>query len=678
MIQELYFVPHSQSRAQNQMNTSVTLRYDTKTEKLQLVDVFGQVKNITIDTTPDMEPEDLSTLITSTFIQDLGFYTTEQVDQMIPKYNAGYGIKFDEPTSTFFISKGWLNARTSEYILSDEGTNDIHTVVNSSYIADLGFRLVSEDEDTLYTGASGISIEEIDGKQTVFLEPGFLSSTLTGLGFVPHDFDTYYFADEDLLTLSSVETEVESGTLIKPTFTINKGTLSGFISGLLTENGYISDAEDPIKITAGDGIGIQIDEVANTNVISLTAQIPRYSAGELISISDEYEIAFTGHIPTGLCDVWSDEQNIDNLSSLGVAFQAEQSDTLYYPGTGISASVDPNNSHNLFNINQQWLNTFVESYHYITGYVDTTYVGSDSITIDDTNNNSISINNGWFNETMAQVIPANLTTDASKIAIKSYINSSYIAELGFRTVEEDKDTTYSVVENGGLAMVGDNFKVDTTWLNNQTSAFIDNNINSTWLANTGIAITDTVSVRGIGLIIDYDPNDGPIHKHQVINVDVDWLNGEFSRYLFDQGITGRNELLAGSGIRIYTNEDHKDVISLTGTILSAGEGISIDNNVINLTRQVPTKLADFDANTTSTFIASLGFVLSDNDKDTKYGVVGQGGLTVDTDHNFAIDTTWMNTRLSNYCQKTELKNILTGLITTDAEFKQWLIDHLSS
>ena len=254
---------------------------------------------------------------------------------------------------------------------------------------------------------------------------------------------------------------------------------------------------------------------------------------------------------------------------------------------------------------------------------------------------------------MAQAVPANLTSDASKNAVKSYINSSYIADLGFRTVAEDKDTEYGVVTSGGLTMVDNNFKVDTTWLANQTSAFVDTNITSAWISGTGVRISDTRAVQGMGIIIEADPNDDVVDKKQTISVNTDWLSGYIEVYNFDHNITSQPELIAGSGI-MFIETDNTRTIHLSATIPSTVAELS-DASGYALKTDIPTALADIDSASGNTaYISSLGFVLAGDDKDTKYGVVANGGLTVDTDHNFAIDANWMSNTLAPYAKTEDL------------------------
>ena len=108
MIQELYFVPHSVSRSQNQMNTSVTLRYDTKTQKLQLVDVFGHTKTISIDTSPDdLTMDMLVETVTTDFVKDLGFETAEETAAKMPVIETGYGLgnEVSGVTNTVYLKK---------------------------------------------------------------------------------------------------------------------------------------------------------------------------------------------------------------------------------------------------------------------------------------------------------------------------------------------------------------------------------------------------------------------------------------------------------------------------------------------------------------------------------------------------------------------------------------------
>ena len=61
-------------------------------------------------------------------------------------------------------------------------------------------------------------------------------------------------------------------------------------------------------------------------------------------------------------------------------------------------------------------------------------------------------------------------------------------------------------------------KVDTTWLANQTSAFVDANITSTWISGVGVRISDTRAVQGMGIIVEADPNDDVVDKKQTISV----------------------------------------------------------------------------------------------------------------------------------------------------------------
>lgn len=788
MIQELYFAPHSKSRSLNQMNTSVTLRYDTKTEKLQLVDVFGKAKNITIDTDPnDLTPEGLTGIITTDFVKGLGFETAEETAAKIPSVDTGYGlgVNLNDTTYTVYLKKSVITGIVNEQVTPDKVR---------SYFSE----------------GSGILLNEGQIKVDTDFFDGRVDDILAEKGYVTIDNDHVYHADEETLTLTvtPVEPTEDNPSGVTNTFSINQEWLSGFVSGFLGE-------ADIIPLSAGEGINIENIEVEGqeTNVISLTAHIPSgvcdvwtneqniadisglgfiqigdvpvYTAGVGIEIDDNQVVSLTAHIPTGVCDVWADGQNITDIYGLGFALRSELHDTLYYAD---NISLTLNSDDKIFSINQEWLSTFVESFNYLTSYVDTTYIGSDSINISG-DTNIISVNETWLGQAAAPIIIQNITTDQGVAAVKSIITKDYISGLGFVLTDSDEDTKYYAAENGGLTLVSTDFSIDTDWLSGKVGTYIDNKVTSTFIADIGVKITDTTSSPGLGVMVEEDPNGNP--QIQMISVDPDWVAGQISAFNEANHITGF-DIVAGSGISVVDNpdSDYSKIVSLTAVLPTAGTGLSavndntfiintewlegfvanlgyikVDNDTIyhadentivmgaNNTfsvnsswlngvitgygylvaddladyaqlSDIPTKVSDlpndagyitgyenttysagdaslilngtsfkvFDLQTrfeagenititpvsvtegnellyfklkidatvpsalsdigtasgNTQYISSLGFVLAGDDKDTKYGVVANGGLTIDLDHNFAVDGTWMSNQLTPY------------------------------
>ena len=212
MIQELYFVPNSISKSLNQMNTSVTLRYDTKTEQLQLVDSFGKVKTISVDTVPQIQTEEIAAIVDQDFIKGLGFSTTEETAATLPVIQTGFGLGVQQ-----------------------EG------VTNTVYLKKDGVW------DSL-TGATGINME--DGNISIDIE--FLDGFLANKGYQTVSGDQVCHADEISLLMSGDRT-----------LSINPDWIKTFIKDDLNE-----------KIAAGSGIAIEYDNQQGKNVISLTAAIP--------------------------------------------------------------------------------------------------------------------------------------------------------------------------------------------------------------------------------------------------------------------------------------------------------------------------------------------------------------------------------------------------------------------
>ena len=494
------------------MNTSVTLRYDTKTEQLQIIDIFGKVKNITIDTDPDdLKQEDLLSTITVDYIKDLGFDTTDNIEEKLPSLITGECIGIDSQTGKYSINQDWFNNKTSDYIVSDEGKSDVQQAITVDYLTGLGVVITDTDKDTLYSGQSGIIINDTD--HTVFIDHDYLTGYLADIGYVPHDWDTLYYADEDLLNLNHENN--------KNTFTVNKEVLSSFISGLLVDNQYVNTQDTPVALSAGEGIGIEVDQENKVNVIS-----------------------FTGHIPSGLKDVWTDEQNIADIQSLGFVLQADQADTQYIAGTGLNLTVDPDTSENVFSVNEQWLNTFVKDN-------ETTYVGSESIKITG-DDNTISVKNAWIEQTVNGLITNNLNSNDNQEVIKSFINLDYISGLGFRL--DDTDTKY--------------------------------------IGSQSIKITG---------------------EDNVISVKNAWIEETVGNLITDNLNTNQNQEV----IKGFINTD---------------------------------------------YISGLGFRLAVEDEDTIYGVVEDGGLTLNSDNKLAIDTNWMENTLEPYAKKEDIPSKVSNLI----------------
>lgn len=748
MIQELYFAPHSTSRSQNQMNTSVTLRYDTKTEKLQLVDVFGKVKNITIDTDPDdLTKDDLLSTITTDFIKDLGFETATETEAKATTVDTGYGLGVSVTDTNY---KVYLKKSVITGIINEQVTP---TKVRSWFSAQSG---ITYSDGTF----------ELDGP---FIDQR-LNDFMADRGYVTIDNDTIYHADEETLTLhvTPVEPTPEdpNPSGVTNTFSINTEWLSGFVSGFLGE-------ADIIPLSAGEGVSIENIEVEGheTNVISLTSHIPTglcdvweaeqnitdisglgfiqigdvpvYTAGDGIAISDEKEISLTAHIPSGIRDIWADGQNITDIYSLGFALRTELVDTLYY-ADNISLTLAEGN---IFSINQSWLSTFVQSFGFLTEDSDTTYTGSESIDV--SSGNVISVNQTWLGQAVAPIVVSNIATPAGAVEVKKIVTSGYIAGLGFRLAAEDKDTTYSASENGGLTLTSTSFAVDTDWLNNQISEYIDTKVTSTWVSSIGVKITDTIVSEGLGIDVEYDVNNPQV---QLVSVDPTWISGRIAAYNDENGINPSPALIAGTGIKFVDVEntrtisvsahipttvaelddeanyakktDLNDYVTSTqmdtklndylkiadyvdnNTEYVAGSGLALDDDTktFSLTAQipsieglateqfvgnqiaaakiavtgyteetyakinaVPTGLASWTSGANQQYISSLGFVLAGDDKDTKYGVVSNGGLNLDTEHNFSIDTTWMENTLAPYAQTSAIPTKVSEL-TNDKSF----------
>ena len=662
------------------MNTSVTLRYDTKTEKLQIVDIFGKVKNITIDTDPDdLKFDDLLSTITIDYIKDLGFETTDNIEEKLPSLITGECINYDEEAGTYSINQDWFNNKTSDYIVSDEGKSDVQQAITVDYLTGLGVVITDTDKDTLYSGQSGIIINDTD--HTVFIDHDYLTGYLAGIGYVPHDWDTLYYADEDLLNLNHENN--------KNTFTVNKEVLSGFISGLLVDNQYVNTQDTPVALSAGEGVDIEVDQENKVNVIS-----------------------FTGHIPSGLKDVWTDEQNINDIKSLGFVLQADQADTQYTAGNGLNLTIDTDTSENVFSVDSQWLSTFVQSFGYLTEESDTTYVGSQSIKITG-EENVISVKNAWIEETVGNLITNNLNTNQNQEVIKSFINLDYISGLGFRL--DDSDTKY--VGSESIKITGDNntISVKNAWIEQTVNDLITNNLNSNDNQEVIKSFINTDYIKDLGFRLvseDEDTNynvvvDGglTINSNNNFAIDTNWLDNYIAGKEFAQAsaVTALQEALENyaqiSALPTKVSELDNDAEYITSAAIPTDLS-SFTNSPGYLTEhqsledyalkadiptglnnwktsdnkkyigdigfaqksEIPTALSEIGNEEDNTnYISGLGFVLASEDRDTKYDVVENGGLTVE-DNKFAIDTDWMDNTLEPYAKKEDIPTKVSNFV----------------
>jgi hypothetical protein len=167
------------------MNTSVTLRYDTKTEKLQLVDVFGKTKSISIDTSPDdLTMDMLVETVTTDFVKGLGFETAEETAAKMPVIEADYGLGniVEGVTNKIFLKKDVITG------IIQDSLNDEEVLENLWDSFEFG--------DGVNCESGIISIDE-----------DFLDSYMDQRGYVPHDNDTLYHPSAGIVLTVTEGTE---------------------------------------------------------------------------------------------------------------------------------------------------------------------------------------------------------------------------------------------------------------------------------------------------------------------------------------------------------------------------------------------------------------------------------------------------------------------------------------
>ena len=621
MIQELFFVPHSLNRSSNQMNTSVSLQYDTRTESLQLVDIHGVRKTISIDTTPELTTEDIIGVVTEDYIKSLGF--TSVTDIPFPEYSTGFGLgkqDGENGDATFFVKKDEISGLIVDTLSTADASTNIKDIINTDYISGLGFTLESEDDDTLYFGDNTtINLTVVDDKNTFSINAewlsGYVQDELISLGYVPHDNDTLYHGDDESINLTVTdETNI---------FSVNTTWLSGFLGTYLDENQYLNEQEKPLTYAAGEGIAITVDPVENTNVISFAAHIPVYNAGSGISVTadgEDFIVALTAYIPTGLSD-WDAADTSAYIRNQNFALTSDL--TGYFGSENIELYKDNINQLNKFRINTTWLNNWIEDKHYITSYVNSTYFAGDGLNLTD-NTNTFSIDTTWLRETTLGNIPTYMASEDGYNAVRTIISKDYLTGIGMISQELDKDTLF--VNGDGLDLTSTTFSVNTTWLTNKMSSFVDTNITSTWISGIGVNIYDTkYRAADTSLyfeVISNNPND------VTVAVNSGWLTGVISYYNSVYGIVGGEQYEAGNGIGI-------DIIQGTA------------KRSISLTAQIPTGLASWDSTVNTNYISNLGFALANNvpvyEGVTNGGVNIQFGNVVGQNkYNVSVDTTWLS------------------------------------